>query len=87
MGEDVTLPISQYKNPISLYKFDLIYSEDLGMREYSGINLHCCFNIYKRPDDKEVNEKPDYTLKDITIIEHRRKNGTYHTGKKQRYCR
>lgn len=75
------LPISQYKNPISLYKFDLIYSEDLGMREYSGINLHCCFNIYKRPDDKEVNEKPDYTLKDITIIEHRRKNGTYHTGK------
>lgn len=43
------LPISQLNNTISLYKFDLIYSEDLGETTYSGRNLHCCFNIYKRP--------------------------------------
>lgn len=44
------LPISQYNNKQSFYEFDLIYSEDLGFQDYSGRNLHCCFNIYKRPD-------------------------------------
>lgn len=43
------LPISQYNNEVKLYRFDLIYSEDLGKREYSGINVHCCLNIYRRP--------------------------------------
>lgn len=75
------LPISQLDNPISLYKFDLIYSEDLGVAEYSGIPLHCCFNIYKRPDSGVCNSKPDFTLKDVTIIEHRRVKSDYHTGK------
>lgn len=44
------LPISQLNNTQSIYKFDLIYSEDLGRQDYSGRKIHCCFNIYKRPD-------------------------------------
>lgn len=44
------LPITQLDNTISFYKFDLIHSEDLGMQNYSGRELHCCFNIYKRPE-------------------------------------
>ena len=73
------LPISQLNNDIKLYEFDLIYSEDLGIHIYTDRQLHCCFNIYKRPNNGELNCKPDYTLKDITIIEHRRKNGNYTT--------
>lgn len=75
------LPISQYQNDIRLYEFDLIHSEDLGIQHYSDRDLHCCFNIYKRPANGELNPKRDYTLKDITIIEHRRKKGNYATGK------
>ena len=41
--------IKLLNNSTQNYKFDLIYSEDLGMMEYSGVNLHCCLNIYKRP--------------------------------------
>jgi len=44
------LPISQKDNTNSFYKFDLIYSEDLGEGNYSGRILHCCFNIYERPE-------------------------------------
>jgi hypothetical protein len=84
------LPISCYKNDIKLYKFDLIYSEDLDMRYYTDRDLHCCFNIYKRPASGSFNPKPDYTLNEITIIEHRRKKGEYHTGAnkeiKDDYC-
>ena len=69
-------PISQLDNNLQMYYFDLIYSEDLGIVKYSDRDLHCCFNIYKRPDNGGVNEKPDYTLKDITIKEYRR-NGNY----------
>ena len=72
-------PISQYNNNIQMYKFDLIYSEDLGMVNYSDRELHCCFNIYKRPLNG-LNQKPNFTLKDITIIEHRRKKGNYQTA-------
>lgn len=74
------LPISCYKNDIKLYKFDLIYSEDLGMEYYTDRDLHCCFNIYKRPNSGVFNLKPNYELNEITIIEHRRKKGEYHTG-------
>lgn len=66
------LPISQHNNNIQLYDFDLIYSEDLGNQSYSGVNLHCCFNIYKRPVSGELNKKPNYKLHDIEIIEYRR---------------
>lgn len=70
-------PISQYKNNMQLYQFDLIYSEDLGVVNYSDRELHCCFNIYKRPSNGRLNPKPNYVLKDITIIEFRRKKDDF----------
>ena len=75
------LPISQLYNTQQMYEFDLIHSEDLGIEEYSNIKLHCCFNIYKRPETGVFNKKPNYKLKDIEIKEYRR-NGTY---KKPKY--
>ena len=69
-------PISQLNNNLQLYEFDLVYSEDLGCISYSGRNLHCCFNIYKRPIDGILNQKPDYKLKDVVIKEYRR-GGNY----------
>lgn len=62
------LPISQYKNDIKLYEFDLIYSEDLGKRLYSDRKVHCCLNIYKR-NPAGLNKKPNYKLKDVEIKE------------------
>ena len=67
------LPISQWNNNMQMYKFDLIYSENLGIRKYSNRNIHCCFNIYKRPKNG-LNKKPNYKLKDIKIIEIRQGN-------------
>jgi hypothetical protein len=64
------LPISQFKNNIQLYDFDLIYSEDLGIKNYSNIPLNLCLNIYKKP--KTLNKKPNHKLKDIVIYEYRR---------------
>ena len=61
------LPIKMFNNTTSLYKFDLVYSEDLNLREYSGVKLHCCFNIYKRPENG-LNKKLNTKLKDIEII-------------------
>lgn len=60
------LPISQLNNNIKMYEFDLVYSEDLGIREYSGIKVHCCLNIYKRPNGK-LNKKPSFKLKEVKI--------------------
>ena len=65
------LPISQLDNSQSFYEFDLIHSEDLGKQIYSDREVHCCFNIYKRPKDK-LNSKPNYKLKDITVYEKKR---------------
>lgn len=62
------LPISQYKNNIKLYEFDLLYSENLGRRQYSNKTVHCCLNIYKRPKHN-LNKKPSYKLKDVEIKE------------------
>lgn len=62
------LPISQLYNTNTLYEFDLVYSEDLGKRFYSGKKLHCCFNIYKRPLNDKLNKRPKRRLKDIEII-------------------
>lgn len=61
------LPISQLNNTNFMYEFDLIYSEDLGMQHYTDRDLHCCFNIYKRPESGELNKKPVTKLKDIAI--------------------
>lgn len=61
------LPISQLNNTRSMYEFDLIHSEDLGTKTYTDRDLHCCFNIYRRPESGELNKKPTTKLKDITI--------------------
>lgn len=61
------LPISQLNNTNFMYEFDLIYSEDLGKRVYTDRELHCCFNIYRRPENENLNPKPKTKLKDITI--------------------
>lgn len=66
------LPISQLNNNQQMYEFDLVYSKDLGEREYSDRTVHCCFNIYKR-NKNGLNKKPKYKLQDISIKEFRSK--------------
>lgn len=61
------LPISQLNNTRSMYEFDLVYSEDLGVHHYTNRDLHYCFNIYVRPRNGELNKKPISKLNDITI--------------------
>ena len=70
------LPISQLDNNQQMYEFDLVYSENLGERFYSDRKILCCFNIYKRPINCEVNKKLNYKLQYVEVIEYRR-NGTY----------
>ena len=65
-------PITQLNNNLQMYDFDLIYSKDLGLIKYSDRNLHCCFNIYKRPENGKLNKRQDYTLNDVEILEYRR---------------
>lgn len=60
------LPISQLDNVNSLYEFDLVHSEDLGIYQYSDRQVHCCLNIFKRPDNG-LNKKNSNKLNDITI--------------------
>ena len=67
------LPISQLNNNQQMYEFDLIHSENLGIRNYSERNVHCCFNIYRRYASGEFNKKPNYKLKDVTLTEYRSK--------------
>lgn len=72
------LPISQLNNTKQLYEFDLVHSEDLGLREYSGVMLHCCFNIYKRPDSGKLNRRAKINVEGLDVIEYRRdKEGKY----------
>ena len=61
------LPISQLNNTRSMYEFNLVYSEDLGIKHYSDRDLHCCFNVYQRPKNGELNKKPTAKLNDVTI--------------------
>ena len=60
------LPISQLNNSDSLYEFDLIKSIDLGVLEYSGMKIHCCFNIYTRPKNG-LNSKPNLKIDWIKV--------------------
>lgn len=66
------LPISQLDNNQRMYEFDLKYSEDLGVKVYSGRALHCCLNIYTRPTNNKLNKKTNYKLKDVDIVEYSR---------------
>ena len=61
------LPISQLDNSDSLYLFDLVKSVDLGVLEYSGMKVHCCFNLYHRPKNGKLNKKPNYKIDWIKI--------------------
>lgn len=63
------LPVSQLNNNIKMYEFDLIHSENLGIKLYSNKKVHCCFNIYKRPINNKLNNKISYDLIDIEIRE------------------
>lgn len=53
------LPISQLNNTDSLYEFDLIESHDLGIVDYSGVSVNCCFNLYHRAESGVLNKKPN----------------------------
>lgn len=70
------LPINQLNNSYSFKGGTLLYSEDLGDKEYSGISLHCCFNIYesqlnhKSKNDKIEEENDKIESSDIKIIRH-----------------
>ena len=76
------LPISQFNNNQQMYEFDLIYSEDLGIRKYSDREIHCCFNIYRR-NSNGINNRPDCKLKDVSIKEFRSKQASL--GSEEQY--
>ena len=80
------LPISQLNNTKQMYEFDLIYSKDLGANKYSDVDLHCCFNIYKRPENG-LNDKPKApTIEGLTVVEYRRdKEDSYRKKVKDGY--
>lgn len=63
------LPISQYENNVSMYEFDLIYSEDLGELPYSETKpVHCCFNIYARNSSGTLNARPSSDLEEVSFM-------------------
>jgi predicted RNA methylase len=62
------LPISQLNNTYIFYEFDLIYSQDMGKNIYTDRNIHCCFNIYKRPENG-LNKKIKYNFKDFILYD------------------
>ena len=53
------LPISQLNNNYYIYKFDLIYSEDLGKVNFEGRAVHTCLNIYRKPENWIDNKRDD----------------------------
>ncbi len=63
------LPISQKGNNYKFYEFDLVYSEDLGLQKYTDREIHCCFNIYKRPTNGKLNKRKQYEFEDFTLFE------------------
>lgn len=61
-------PIRQLNNTQQLYKFDLVYSEDLGDVLFSGTRkVHCCLNVYVRPKNG-LNSKKNSKLEDVDIV-------------------
>jgi hypothetical protein len=49
-----------------MYEFDMIYSEDLGKKQYSDRTVHCVLNIYKR-NKKGLNNKPNFDLQEVEL--------------------
>ena len=62
------LPISQLNNTQSIYKYDLIYSEDLKEQSYSDRKVHCCLNIYRRNKSGKYNKLTNYKNSEIIEI-------------------
>lgn len=60
------LPLSQHNNTRYLYKFDLIHSQVLEPTLFSGVELKCVFNIYKRPTNG-INKQKHSKINAITI--------------------
>lgn len=71
------LPISQLNNNYELHDFDLIYSNDLGLQNYSERKIHCCFNVYKR-NKNGLNTKPNYKFSDVFVTKYRRNRISTH---------
>lgn len=67
------LPISQLNNIDSFFEFDLISSHQLGVLEYSGLKVHCCFNVFKRPKNG-LNKKPRLSSKLFSLHRTNRDN-------------
>lgn len=66
-------PISQFNNTVQMYQFDLIKSYDLGEVVFSDSRkVHCCFNIWKRPENGRLNKPPKKRLQQIEIKEVRK---------------
>jgi len=64
------LPITQLDNNYYIYKFDIIYSEDLGVINFGNDKkIHVALNIYKRPLDNRLNKRKDiYTDNEIMTM-------------------
>ena len=63
------LPISQFNNNLSMYEFDLVYSEDMGLITFSGCKpVKCCFNVYRRPANAHFNKRPENDLKSVSFM-------------------
>lgn len=69
--------IKLLNNTRSLYKFDLIYSEDLGEKFYTDRFLRCCFNLYKRPENNNLNKRNLFKLNDILVVADDKRNKNY----------
>lgn len=63
------LPLSQYNNNYHFYEFNLTHSEDLGLKKYTDRKLHCCFNIYQRPNNGKLNKRKKYKFNDLYLYE------------------
>lgn len=63
------LPISQLNNNYKFYEFDLIHSEDLGEQLYTDRLVRCCLNVYKRPENGNLNKKKEYNFVDFSLYE------------------
>jgi len=72
------LPITQLNNNYDFFKFDFVYSEDLGIQKYSDRDLHCCLNIFKRPIDGKLFKREKNELNDIEVMDYQRTRTTTH---------
>ena len=45
----------------------------MGLQEYTDKEIHCCFNIYKRPINGKLKKRKQYEFEDFTLFEKRNK--------------